>query len=548
VPAQLDADGITIRRLIDAIHADDVDAVAAMLSSRPDLVHLDTAENDEHQALHHAVLARNPDIVRLLMQRGADARKGIWPHRDATSALTLATERNYREIVAIIREEEERRSGTPAGGMRQPPAALIEAFQRGDDNGVIAFFDSHPEVLTTVAPGTAMTALHYAAAFGRERLARWLVNHGADVNARTTSGRAPLDVLGIECESLSPTLQEQVNAIGELLVQRGAERTEAWAVVAGDVEWLQARAAVNALSREADLLTHAVKAGRLSVLEALLQLGMDPDERHRIGGIEEVVLSWGSPLRECARLGHVAMAKALLSHGADANTNVYAASSALYEAHSRHDTQMIELLEAHGAAMDATTACYLGLTERARQLFQSDTAESFLQAAADGGHVELVRLALSALDWPFGDVRWQWMLMRPLGKHEDLDRERFLICYGLLLDRSGLNVPWRFGRTPLHDVAADWPRSAPMGPEDRVGFARLLLSKGARLDLRDDLLRSTPLGWACRWGQIELVQLLLEHGAPVDEPDAELWATPLVWAEKRRHHAIAALLRSREAQ
>jgi hypothetical protein len=33
---------------------------------------------------------------------------------------------------------------------------------------------------------------------------------------------------------------------------------------------------------------------------------------------------------------------------------------------------------------------------------------------------------------------------------------------------------------------------------------------GAQLDVRDNLLKSTPLGWACRWGCVELVKLLLE--------------------------------------
>ena len=41
--------------------------------------------------------------------------KGIYPHRDATSALTIATERGYDEIVAIIREEEQRRREARSG-------------------------------------------------------------------------------------------------------------------------------------------------------------------------------------------------------------------------------------------------------------------------------------------------------------------------------------------------------------------------------------------------------------------------------------------------
>ena len=69
------------------------------------------------------------------------------------------------------------------------------------------------------------------------------------------------------------------------------------------------------------------------------------------------------------------------------------------------------------------------------------------------------------------------------------------------------------------------------------------LDAGTRIDLRDDLLKSTPLGWACRWGREELVRLFLQRDADAVEKDAESWATPLVWAEKKGHEAIAAMLK-----
>jgi hypothetical protein len=61
-------------------------------------------------------------------------------------------------------------------------------------------------------------------------------------------------------------------------------------------------------------------------------------------------------------------------------------------------------------------------------------------------------------------------------------------------------------------------------PERRLAFAKPLLDAGARLDIRDGLLKSTPLGWACRWGRVDGVKLLLERGADPVEADAEPWA------------------------
>lgn len=87
-----------------------------------------------------------------------------------------------------------------------------------------------------------------------------------------------------------------------------------------------------------------------------------------------------------------------------------------------------------------------------------------------------------------------------------------------------------------------------MNEQEALEFGRLLLDAGADLTLRDPLLQSTPLGWACRNGRRVLVELMIERGAAVNEPDAEEWATPLAWATKMGHEEIAALLRNRGAQ
>ena len=109
-----------------------------------------------------------------------------------------------------------------------------------------------------------------------------------------------------------------------------------------------------------------------------------------------------------------------------------------------------------------------------------------------------------------------------------------------MLERCDPNVTGRFGLTMLHDIAAS--RDS-VTADERVAFSTLLLDAGARLDVRDDVLESTPLGWACRWGRTEQVKLLLERGADPIEADAEPWATPAAWAEKMRHDNVLALLR-----
>jgi ankyrin repeat protein len=84
------------------------------------------------------------------------------------------------------------------------------------------------------------------------------------------------------------------------------------------------------------------------------------------------------------------------------------------------------------------------------------------------------------------------MLIQPMRGAGAFDAMKLLLEYGINPNIS------RYGQTPLHFAAAY--RGA-LSDKNRARFAALLLDFGARLDLRDDLLQSTPLAWACRWGR-----------------------------------------------
>ena len=102
----------------------------------------------------------------------------------------------------------------------------------------------------------------------------------------------------------------------------------------------------------------------------------------------------------------------------------------------------------------------------------------------------------------------------------------------------------RYGTTALHEIVTMGDH---VTAEERVAFAIAALDAGAPTALRDDTLKSTPLGWASRWGREELVRLFLDRGADPVEREAEPWATPLAWAEKKGHSRIVSLLRDAAA-
>jgi ankyrin repeat protein len=637
-----------VQQLIDAVRTGDGARVAAQLEARPEIINMDASADDEHRALHYAVLARDAGMVRVLMTHGADARIGIYPHRVPTTALAIATERRYDEIVEIIREAEERRPGfrPPDAWVPDMPHELREAIEGADVRGVIASLESNPTVISSPGPD-GITMLHIAAGRGMPDLAAWLLERGADANANPIL--PPIDMLG-RWPVGHP--QEGVMEVAELLLQHGAERTPFWAVATGNTAWLRARHAEGALSKVVPagggLVGYAVRLDRPEMLTLLLDLGFDPDERahHTAPGgtplercarerrveMAEILLergatmtvplaialgkanwirtrhaegtlanpaegdglltvavesgrremvelllalgfdaderrgtaSWGTPLARAAAKNDLGMAELLLAHGADPNGT----DNSLWAAYRNRDRTMLDLLVRHGGQVSAATAAYHRDVDVARQRIQEEDAGRLPPAVVppgrtvaeellggDCGEPEIIRMALARIDWPPEDPRWYGALRGPRSfwshvpwirsPEWDRDRDGYLICFRLILARTHANQKGSFGRTILHDVMAMGHHDGVSGwitEDEALAFAVTLLDAGARTDVRDDLLQSTPLGWACRWGRTPIVRELLNRGVDSVELDAQAWATPRAWAEKMGHRDIARML------
>ncbi|MGH9663676.1 MAG: ankyrin repeat domain-containing protein, partial [Bryobacteraceae bacterium] len=226
-------DGATIKRLAEFVRAGDIEQVRRMLKTRPELANMTMSYGNEHRPLHFAVMNRSPEMVRLLMEYGADARRGIDPHRDATTALTLAIERGYDEIVAIIQEEEQRRRETMSArhvNVTSAQDALSEAIASEDAAGAIATLEAGPK-LAHACDREGWTPLHIAAAVRCPELVAWLVEHGADVNRPGKDGRTPLDLAAAGRRSIDA---ERFASVANMLRRAGAEMTPRAAVALGE--------------------------------------------------------------------------------------------------------------------------------------------------------------------------------------------------------------------------------------------------------------------------------------------------------------------------
>jgi hypothetical protein len=177
-------DGVNIAAFALAVQQGDQLRVRSMLASRPELIAMDRTENDEHRAIHYAVLRRDTELVRLLMEAGADARKGIFPHRDATSALVLARDREYSEVLAIIEEEERhRREEMSCSNATVSPIQdqISAAIRQGDRVTVIQLLEADLSVIHA-CDRDGKTPLHLASGNGDLELVEWLLKRRANVH------------------------------------------------------------------------------------------------------------------------------------------------------------------------------------------------------------------------------------------------------------------------------------------------------------------------------------------------------------------------------
>jgi ankyrin repeat protein len=545
-------DGANMARFGEAVKVGNLAQAESMLASRPELIGMDMAENDEHRALHYAVLGRDVGMVRLLMRAGADARKGIWPHRDATSALAIARDREYLDVIAVIEEEERRRReemSCPNSTISPVQDEISAAIAQGDNGTALRLLDSDPSLIHACDCGGA-TPLHIAAEQTNVELLSWLIERGASVRKQDRNGFTALDRVALTADPSGQTMQK-IPTIARLLLEAGADLTIRGAVALGDAPRLRelihaAPERLREIGSDGGLLTLAVKHGRVETVRLLLDLGTDVDERIVLKELEEPTLSWGMPLWHAARAGQLDIARLLLDRGADPNANVYASGWPLRNAWVNNHEPVKQLLLERGAKVHPYMLAEFHDVVAAEQLLAADATEEVASelawSAADHGCPEIVELALRHLNWPPADPRWHWVLMQPMrgAKGKTGTNDGHFKSMAVLL-RHGVdpNVT-RFGASALHHAAAD---RGPLEDRGRARFASMLLDHGARLDLRDDLLRSTPLGWACRWGRPELVELLIQRGASVDEPDSEPWATPKAWAAKMKRDAVLTILR-----
>lgn len=555
--------------ICNAAAVGDLQRVQEILAIKPELATQDIASNNEHQPINLAAEEGHAGIVHVLLEAGADPLKGIYPHREATSPLTMARDRGHTTVVEVIEGWLNEQRGTTSKG-----ETFTRAAADGDIKKVHSLLDEDAQLIDAT-DRSGKTALFKAIDRGDLPLVLELLDRGADVDHRAADGRRPIHhCLGHSWKARDEMYKTYTLLAGALLA-RGAEYDLWVACGVGDVESTQHL--IDACEDKTQLfkskepfwgdyenpLVVACFRGNTEVVRLLIEAGADPDSPFEIDVAGEQVKQWGHPLWLAANRGHYDTVKLLLECGANPNTAVYASGNAVCWAYQYGHKHIADLMFQHGAVADLLSYCLTNNLPAIAEILHRDASErrDLLWSAILAGNIDVVEMGLR--DNPqLDDAKWfdlleqsvrGWRLGNLKINNEGFDRRNYITILDMLLEHGidpNLRNPRdeRFNFTILHHLAGKSCNSRTYGhtAEEVIEFAGMLLKHGADINAIEDKLKSTPLGWAARFGQKKLAEFLLDQGADPNLADAP-WATPLAWAEKKGHIEIAETLREHGA-
>jgi ankyrin repeat protein len=517
--------------LFKACGVGDLTKVKALLAKDPRLVN---AQYWYQFPIHLAVLAGHADIVKLLLERGADPGQSRYTYNSWDKLLLCATDRGYRRIESLLQRAMQKRFNyTPDFEV------LKEAIIGRDSQKIGAVLRRKPN-LARASDALGNNPLHWSVMTRQLGLIDRFVKLGTPIDARRADGQTPalLAVNGADYwfratrGKSHPSIRNASVMVGSLLAH-GTSYTISVAAAVGDQERIEALLRKDAsLARRLDSargspLSYAARAGYAHIVRLLLEHGAEPN-------MPEDSAPSGAALFNACSENHLEVARLLLEHGANPNAGADSSGCCLTIGEVCHGDQakpLQQLLRQHGAYTPPYAMNVPEMRRAIRERHEVIRHEEFLgcvMAKRDAGLLDLYLDSDPTVPkrvWSGAYPKSPGMIRRLLARGMDPNRPDWL------------------GRTFLHFCAANGDRAN----------AAVLVKAGADINARDLEYKGTPLALAvrsyCATGNPKqsergqrMIQFLLKHGAKSNLPGDEPWATPLAWARKRELADIEQML------
>ncbi len=310
-------------------------------------VNLDTADHKGYTALSYASSAGQIELVKALLNGGAQANLG---NHDEVP-LHLAAENDYPEVVKTLLD-----GGADVNkAMTTGETPLFIASERGLTDMAGLLIERGADVNKATNKGA--TPLYIAACMGRDRMTRMLIGDGADTEITDNLGNTALSKAA--CHGRLSTVR--------LLLEAGADPTNA---NGEGYEPLHTAASLNHLEVVSELVTKGVG------VDAVTRDGSTPlhiaSERAHVeviqilleglASIDKAADNGETPLIRASFQGHLEVVKLLLERGAAVDRDTNEGCTALYIASNEGRTEIVRALMNAGA--DASIANTAGKTPR----------------------------------------------------------------------------------------------------------------------------------------------------------------------------------------
>ena len=433
--------------------------------------------------VHFAVREGNAELVRLLLDHGADSGQSTFTYNSWPMLLKTAEERGYRDVEALlVRRLKKDFHYSPDFEL------LKDAIISRSSRKVGAVLQKHPR-LTKASDALGNNALHWSVITRQLHLIEKFVDLGTPLEARRANGQTPLLVAtsggydywyrdARRCGH--PSLRNSAVMVG-CLFAKGAKYTILTAAAIGDQERVDEilakdpEQAVRLNSARISPLTYAAGDGHTHIVRLLLEYGADPN-------IPEEGAPDGLALFSACRGNHLETAKLLLEHGANPNAGADSSGRCLTICEACHGTRarsLQKLLRKYGAFTPPWEMNRRELKQAIRDNHQATRHEEFLGNVMSKCDEELLDLYL-AFD-PSMPKKMESLGGMAIPGSSKLVRK--LLDHGLDINRRD----W-VGRTLLHGCAESFDRP----------IAAVLLDTGADINAKDVEFVETPLAAAIR--------------------------------------------------
>jgi ankyrin repeat protein len=477
--------------------------------------------------IHMAVREGHAQVVKLLLDHGADPGQSRFTYNSWDKLLLTARERGHRQVESMLQ-----RAMTKRFNYTPEFHVLKEAIIARDSRKIGAALARQPE-LAQSSDALGNNALHWSVITRQLGLIERLVKLGTPIDAQRADGQTPV-LLAVNGARdywyratrgrSHPSIRNAAVMVGSLLVQ-GADYTISVAAAVGDQERVEQLLRKDVgLARRLDSarvspLSYAAREGHLHIVRLLLERGADPN-------IPEDTAPDGGALYWACCGNHIDVAQLLLEHGANPNAGVDSSECCLTIGRVYHGDRakpLQRLLRRHGAYTPPYHMSVQALKQAIRERHEVTRHEEFLGNVLAKRNGELLDLYLDSN--PAVVDRW------PGCYPGSAALVRKLLARGV-----DPNRPDWLGKTLLHACAENGDRAV----------AEVLLDAGADVDARGLEFHETPLAAAVRYElwckeqdrstlaqrRRRMVEFLLKRGAATNLPGDEPWATPLAWARK----------------